>query len=258
MNTAADVLAWAGSKVGIVENPPNSNHVPFWDEIGRHDLQGQPWCACFVTDGLKQNNVPFPTVDTPGGFVYCPDEEHYARAHGTAVATIDALPGDGVLFQWGDHTADHTGFFVSWVVHGQTFNTIEGNTGVGGNDGVARKVRTVSEVQCIFRPPYGVAGPAGATPISRPPGTIDLGAIARMVASAKTQTLRVGSSGLAVGILQGRLRDLGYNVTGMVDANVNTASFGPKTFVCVENFQRNHRLSVDGVVGPKTWSVIFP
>lgn len=260
--TAADVLAWAESQVGTPESPPGSNHVKYWDEIGRHDFQGQSWCAAFVTDALRQNSVPFPTVDTAGGYVYCPDEVSYAKAHGNVVSAGNVLPGDIVLYDWnGDKLADHTGLFLKWIVGGQTFEAVEGNTSMpNGEDGVAIKNRTVSEVVCFVRPPYlpgGAAGvPVGATPVATP--GVSLAAIGGLVAAAKKQTLKKGSTGLAVGILQGRLRDLGFDTPGMVDANMNTASFGLRTFSVVQTFQRSRHLVVDGVVGPQTWAALFP
>lgn len=260
--TAADVLEVATSQLGTAENPPNSNRVPYWAGIGRADLDGESWCAAFVTWVMKGAGVPLPTVDTAGGYVYCPDELHFAAAHGFLVSAAAVGPGFIVLYQWGDEVADHTGIFEKWIVPGSTFSAIEGNTGIGGNDGVARKTRTVSEVIGFVRPPFLATATAtpqpqiGATPIAVP--GISLAAIGQLVAAAEKQVLREGSTGIAVGLLQGRLRDLGYNTPGMVDANMNTAQFGPKTLQEVRALQAARHLSVDGVVGPQTWSALFP
>lgn len=260
MNTPQDVLAVANGEIGTMENPPNSNHIKYWDLIGRSDFQGQSWCGCFVTWVFKQAGVPFPTVDTAGGYVYCPDEVNYAKAHGNVVSAANARPGDAVLYDWNaDGVADHTGIVLTAPGTGTTFTAIEGNTTVGNNDGVAVKSRNISEVVAFVRPPYALGPTAptvGATPVATP--GVSLSAIGGLVAAAKTQVLKQGSHGLAVGILQGRLRDLGFNVTGMVDANMNTASFGPLTTSCVRMFQSARHLSVDGVVGPQTWAALFP
>lgn len=57
--------------------------------------------------------------------------------------------------------------------------------------------------------------------------------------------LRQGASGETVRAMQLALRNLGYPLTG-------TGYFGPATDTAVEDFQRKHRLSVDGVVTEAT------
>ncbi len=64
--------------------------------------------------------------------------------------------------------------------------------------------------------------------------------------STITQTLRQGSKGAQVKILQEKLNSLGFNA-GKVDG-----SFGPKTKAAVLAFQKAHGLARDGVVGPAT------
>jgi len=59
-------------------------------------------------------------------------------------------------------------------------------------------------------------------------------------------TLRRGSKGEAVKVLQDRLNKLGYNA-GELDG-----SFGPQTEAAVKAFQRDHKLEQDGRVGPLT------
>lgn len=64
---------------------------------------------------------------------------------------------------------------------------------------------------------------------------------------SSTPTLRQGSRGAAVSQLQQKLRAHGFNVS--VDGD-----FGPRTADAVRAFQRAKGLSVDGVVGPRTWA----
>ena len=64
----------------------------------------------------------------------------------------------------------------------------------------------------------------------------------------KSQILRRGSRGTCVSSLQRALNTLGHN-SGTPDG-----SFGPKTDQAVKSFQRFHRISQDGIVGPVTWS----
>lgn len=63
--------------------------------------------------------------------------------------------------------------------------------------------------------------------------------------SSDDHHLRLGSRGVNVIELQNKLMGLGYSVD--VDG-----SFGPATKVAVESFQRDHHLTVDGVVGSAT------
>jgi len=58
-----------------------------------------------------------------------------------------------------------------------------------------------------------------------------------------------GDRGLDVKILQDSLKRLGYNC--IIDGD-----FGPKTTVAVIKFQKDHGLSIDGIVGPKTRKVL--
>ncbi|MGF1482436.1 MAG: peptidoglycan-binding protein [Cyanophyceae cyanobacterium] len=60
-------------------------------------------------------------------------------------------------------------------------------------------------------------------------------------------TLRSGDRGEAVRSLQTQLTELGY-LKGDIDGQ-----FGPETTAAVKDFQREHNLEPDGIVGPKTW-----
>lgn len=73
--------------------------------------------------------------------------------------------------------------------------------------------------------------------------------LATRYSSIKSQNMPVlgfGSSGISVRVLQRLLLSNGYGVS--VDG-----VFGPVTEVAVKAFQNRHSLSVDGVVGHKTW-----
>jgi len=61
-------------------------------------------------------------------------------------------------------------------------------------------------------------------------------------------TVKKGSEGSAVEILQSYLNRLGYSC-GSVDGN-----FGKKTLAAVKKFQREYNLKVDGIAGNETWT----
>lgn len=64
--------------------------------------------------------------------------------------------------------------------------------------------------------------------------------------------LKMGMYGPAVCAMQGALRYHGFLKKEMV-----TGGFGIDTFYAVENFQKRHKLDIDGVCGPKTWSELM-
>lgn len=62
--------------------------------------------------------------------------------------------------------------------------------------------------------------------------------------------LRLGATGLPVRRLQSRMSAVGFD-TGGVDGR-----FGATTEAAVRKLQQNFKLTVDGVVGRKTWDVV--
>jgi len=66
----------------------------------------------------------------------------------------------------------------------------------------------------------------------------------------RRQVLRLSSRGPCVSSLQRRLNVLGFS------AGAPDGVFGNITDAAVRNFQRSKGLTVDGVVGPKTWAAL--
>ena len=67
------------------------------------------------------------------------------------------------------------------------------------------------------------------------------------------RTLRNGDEGEDVKTLQGYLIDLGYDLGKWGE----DGDFGDATELAVEKFQRNHKLSIDGIYGPKSHAALM-
>jgi peptidoglycan hydrolase-like protein with peptidoglycan-binding domain len=74
----------------------------------------------------------------------------------------------------------------------------------------------------------------------------------RMPADPDTPVLRRGSAGSAVSGLQKGLRKLG-GAGSATDPGPADGDFGPRTETAVKEYQTQHSLQNDGVVGPRTW-----
>jgi len=76
--------------------------------------------------------------------------------------------------------------------------------------------------------------------------------VAQVDQSSARATVRLGSQGIEVRELQAALKLLGY-YDGAVDG-----LFGEETGLAVRRFQQAAGIEADGVVGPATWSRLFP
>lgn len=64
--------------------------------------------------------------------------------------------------------------------------------------------------------------------------------------------IRIGARGPLVVEIQRKLQALQWYL-GELDGH-----FGGGTLSAVKNFQRKNQLTADGIVGPKTWAVLYP
>jgi hypothetical protein len=158
---AGALIAQFRRRLGIVEIPRNSNRTPIGAEFG---WNGVAWCAetdvvCLIDAGY--HGVP-----------------HNASAQGLhdallhlpgfqSVSKAQAKTDDLVFYDWtGDGHIDHTGCCEGRKASGELV-CIEGNTaGPDGNGGVYRKVRALSLVAAVVRPP--VSAPPAPKPAPAP------------------------------------------------------------------------------------------
>lgn len=162
-------LAVSYTQVGVTEDPPNSNNVPYDDEWGFNSA----WCATFVSWCCTQAGVPVPPINGPAGFSYCPDGQVSAFTTGHDVDINNVEPGDILIFSWepfyygsdgvaycsygvyaGAAAGDHTGFFSYWLSDGYMV-TVEGNTSQSSWDNggavMERSDRYTGQICCYAR-----------------------------------------------------------------------------------------------------------
>lgn len=171
MATAEALLTWARTQLGVVEKPPASNRIKYWDDIGMSGNQGQPWCAAFVLAGLERIGV-----GPVSRSVYVPTiRNDYQRAK--RLRTIaDAVPGDQVFFSFGNHTdKTHTGIVESIDPQARIVTSIDGNTtpplGRGAEwngGGVYRRTRPWSLTWGVGHPQFDPAHPAPPAVVNFP------------------------------------------------------------------------------------------
>src|SRR5829696_2669828 len=228
MTSVQQVLDRARSQIGVVEHPSGSNRTPYGAWYG---IQGQPWCAIFVSWCTYHEGLALPATISRG-FAYTPSGAAWFQRRRRW--TSKSAPGHIVFFNFpgdGVNRISHVGIVESVRPDGSIV-TIEGNTDErGGRTGgkVMRKVRRAGIVGYGV-PDYDGAGrrPTGAPSSPAFPGRL----------------LRLGVSGPDVRLVQGRLVQL------RVARLAVDGEFGPMTRAAVTTFQQARHLEADGVVGP--------
>lgn len=173
MATATELISWAASQIGVKESPAGSNKVKYWDTYKQNtgvNLQGNPWCAAFVSCGMWQAKL-WPTGKDEGRFRYCPSLVNWAKQNGKW-RERSAIPKPGWIVLFANKgTACHVGF-VEKRNDASSIQTIEGNTSTTSNDNggaVMRRTRTYGSVGSSwyilgFVEPDFSSAPAVSTP----------------------------------------------------------------------------------------------
>jgi peptidoglycan hydrolase-like protein with peptidoglycan-binding domain len=243
MTTAQDFIAVLQREIGVGESPSWSNRVPYWDEIGMSNFQGQPWCGAFITAIARRVGI-----GDQINYVYCPTGRNTFIQRGK-LSDVPII-GSPCFFEWEhDNLVDHTGIVVAINGDG-TVSTIEGNTHTAGqgNDQVEPRVRSLSLIRGFgvidwpdTAPPAPAPTPPPAPEPPAPPGHTPGTGWFR--ANHPTIT---HASGAAAAEMQSLLGILSDGVWGRI------------TQQAVISFQRSHGLGVDGSCGPLTWSSLHP
>ena len=229
------LLRQAHARVGIKENPSNSNNVDCntW-YYGHAVADGKPnkgdtypWCAVemsYIFHLVGYDNLIIKTAS-------CATMGNWFKKNGQFFK--EPQVGDLVFYKFktnrNNNWTNHVGLVVDVLSNG-TIRTIEGNTSITSNDNggsVMLRTRDLKNVVGFGRPLY-------------------YGTVSEPTKAARA-TLRYGSKSPDVKYLHQRLRKFYYGV------NAEQDFFDSLTKTCVIDFQANHNLEPDGIVGPKTW-----
>ena len=220
-----------------------------YDQIYRWGERGDYDCSSAVISAYQQAGVP---VKTKGAtytgnmksvFLKCGFKDVTSQVNRSTAAGM--LPGD-VLLNEVHHTAMYLG-------NGQeveaSINERGGATGGQPGDQTGREILIRSyrnyPWDCVLRFPED----GSVTPIPTP--TPEGGSY-----MFTTQTVRKGSKGSSVLLLQRLLRGMSFRDDDNV-VLVRDGDFGEKTEQALKKFQKKYNLEVDGICGSKTWSKII-
>ena len=141
--SAEAIIRRARGEMGVAEDPRGSNRTKYGTWYG---MNGQPWCAIFVSWVFFQEGMPL-SFSTQKGFSYTPSGVAGFKSRGQW-KTSSPRPGDVVFFNFGGGRVNHVGIVES--VNGDgSVNTIEGNS----SDRVSPR-RQRSEIAGYGRPNY--------------------------------------------------------------------------------------------------------
>ena len=242
MGTAAGMIAEARKSLGMGE--PNAIQSWYRSRNGSAYSGNFSWCDAAITYWARHSDnadAVLPNGDRAYTVWHAEDFQKAGRWHPGTVAEVDkARPGDIVFFDWGASNSigaiDHVGV-IEAVLGGGRVQTIEGNTG----DRCLRRVRGADVIAGYGRPAYSsTSSPAPSKPASSAPPWPG-----RLLENRSP--MMHGADVLA---WQRQMRARGWHLTA-------DSYYGPASSSICRKFQRDKHLTVDGVVGPKTWAAAW-
>lgn len=268
--TSSTVIAKAKKFIGTKESPRNSNNVIFNTHYYGKAVHGSayPWCCVFLWDIFRLCGASSLFY---GGkkCAYTPTLASWFKSKKQWHSTPKV--GDIVFFKFpGSNRINHVGLVVQ-VVNKTTIKTIEGNTSTGNdaNGGaVMLRTRTTGSVAGYGRPAYKAAAikKAPAKKSSASASEYTTGKFVKDVEKAlkvsnpdskatketlnKTITLSTSKNAkhACVKYVQKLLKAKGYGCKV-------TEKYDNQTASAVKNYQKKHKLPVDGIMNAKnvTW-----
>ncbi|MFN3968205.1 peptidoglycan-binding protein [Flavobacterium sp.] len=214
-----DVLQKAESQLGTTESPPNSNKC-IYGSWYHPSLNGQKWCAMFVSWVFHHAGHPLGNIQTSKGIHHCQSAHNYYKQKG--LLTSNPQQGDIVIYDWeGNGHANHIGIFIRWTNTEKTFiEAYEGNTSVGNDsDGgkVMKRIRSKNLIKSFINP----------------------GVYIETAVTTPESELTKGARGSAVTQVQKNLYELGYVIE--IDG-----WFGNETEMRLKDYQTKNAMTVSG------------
>lgn len=245
MTVPADVLKVAARQIGYAETSNNRTKYGVW-----YGMDGQEWCAMFVSYCFYIAGLPLP-ITTSKGFAYCPYGVDWFKNKGQWFTSPKV--GDVVFYDWHPNTADsdawHVGIVESINPNGSVVS-IEGNTAVGNDSSggkVMRRTRAKDVHYGFGRPAYSGVPHRTTNPISFPRWS------GRYITLASPLT-----EGNDVLTWQQQMIIRGWDLgSGGSTGKGDTGIFDRRCFEVLQQFQRNHDLGVDGILGPVSWDAAW-
>lgn len=237
-------------------NAGSNNYTKYARDLARYPYYNGSkkkvaWCAvfvnwCFVEAYGKDAALALtcqPTNPKNNCGAGCKYSRNYFKSKGQLHDTPE--PGDQIFFYSKDKTSiSHTG--LVYKVDDKKVYTVEGNTSgssgvVSNGGGVFKKSYslTYGRIAGYGRPKYDDAASVIA----------ESNEVTSEVMSMRT--LRTNCKGTQVRVLQWLLNGYGF------DAGAVDGIFGRNTKEAVKKYQAANGLSVDGIVGQKTWSKLL-
>ena len=228
--TAERIVARANQIVGMSRN-----------QLG---LAGSfAWCAGTVSEVLKYVGIN-DMYDLSCTYM----QAKMARSPKWDEPDDNPKPGDILFFDW-DHIIeerplDHVGIVVAFNAKDGTITYVNGN----GNSSFYVTKQTINVNNSSIS--YWMRYIGDETTEVKEPEIKELPKTERKYCTVELEVLSKGYVSPSVETMQNLLADLGYKLEA-------DGQFGSETEAAVKKFQDRSRLTVDGIVGAKTWKALI-
>ena len=244
------LVGWLYTQVGYKADNKWNKYAEELDQTNWYNgkKNGYDWC-CVFADYAFYHVFGY---DNAKKMEYQPDKSlgaacYYAANYFKQNDAYFSTPQVGDRIFYGADADDHTGIVVA--VNDTTIETIEGNV----SDSVVHNIVKKSDrwIDGYGRPDWSVVAdePGPEPPQPDPPAPEP-----QYTTTITIRNLGIEDEGNDVVALQGILMANGYDLEYCGGAD---GIFGEGTEAAVQEYQLEHGLEDDGVVGPKTWDAML-
>ena len=242
---------WAEEQLGYREGDGNNNKyadTPGLSEMYGWNPQNQPWCDVFVDSGFiscfgVENACRMTYQPMGAGSALCKQSAQYYKEHDAFIPRWSTPEVGDQVFFYASGDINHTGIVIRVV--GGSVVTIEGNS----SDQVAERCYSVSDskIAGYGRPRWELAAENTASDTEQVEPVIE-----KRFYTLRLPYLQRGDVGQAVKAAQAAL------IAAMCSCGPDGADgdFGGNTEAAVKQFQRQHGLPPDGIIGPSTGATL--